>query len=380
MVVSRLASAQAGLGHEVHLLYYGVADQPGTPGASVEMDITKLPSGSTVTCHRLAPPDRGEWISARAARTAIRSIAGNTDIVHLHGIWEPVIKAGASICRKLGVPYVVAPHGMLDEWALAGKKWKKRIALALGYRTMVLKAAMLHAISPYEEECLRRFGFRGPIGVIPNGVYMEEIDPLPPPGTWAKERPEFAGKRWITFLSRLHPVKGLDILGRAFAELAPRYPDVDLVVVGPDFGAKAGFEALVHEFGIADRVHMIGPLWGRERFKPLVDCACFCLPSEHESFGIAIAEAMACRAPVAISEQCHLLPKSELESLGVGRVFKREPSAVRDAIEWILADPERAAAMGACGRRLVEDRFTWQRVAAASIECYARSGQKQGAC
>jgi len=367
MVISRLAAAQAGLKHDVGILYYGVAEGEGA-GAAVEMDVSKLPHGAGVRCHRLPPPDKREWVTASAAKSRLRELMAETDVIHLHGIWDPILKAAAGVARRVGVPYVVAPHGMLDAWALSLKKWKKRIALALGYRRMIRGAALIHALSAYEQECIRAFGVPSPIEVIPNGVFLEEIDPLPERGSWVKERPEFAGKRWVVFLSRLHPVKGLDILARAFAALAPRFPDLDLVIVGPDYGAKEGFEALVKDLGLTPRVHLIGPLWGRERFKPIVDAACFCLPSEHEAFSVAICEAMACGAPVAISRECHM---PEAETLGAGKVFERTPEALAAALEWMLADPARAKALGARARELVEERYTWPKVAARSVECYA---------
>lgn len=364
MVISRLAAAQAGLGHEVGILYYGVAEGE---GAGVEMDVSALPHGARVACHRLAPPDKREWVTARAAKAKLRELMAATEVVHLHGIWDPILKAAAGVSRGAGVPYVVAPHGMLDAWALSIKKWKKKVALALGYRRMIRSAALVHALSAYEQACIREFGVPSPVEVIPNGVFLEEIDPLPERGAWVRERPEFAGKRWVVFLSRLHPVKGLDVLARAFASLAARFADLDLVIVGPDYGAKAEFEALVKDLGIGARVHLIGPLWGRERFKPIVDAVCFCLPSEHEAFSVAICEAMACGAPVAISRQCHM---PEAETLGAGKVFERTPEALAAALEWMLSDSARARALGTRARQLVEERYTWPKVAQRSVECY----------
>lgn len=368
MVISRLAAAQAGLGHEVHLLSYGV---PETGGASVEMDVSKLPHGEGVRCHRLPPPHRREWVTSAGAKRALSGLLSQVDVVHLHGIWDPILRAAATEARRAGVPYVVAPHGMLDAWALSLKRMKKRLALALGYRKMIRNAALLHALSAYEEECIRAFGVSAPIFVIPNGVFLEEIDPLPERGSWAASRPQFASKRWITFLSRLHPVKGLDILVNAFAQLAPRYPDLDLVIVGPDYGAKEALEKQVQDLNLADRVHLIGPLWGKERFSPVVDALCFCLPSEHEAFSVAICEAMACGTAVAISRECHL---PEVEALGAGKVFERTPEGLAAALEWLLENPDSARAMGERGRALVEERYTWPRVAAHAIEGYRKAG------
>ena len=148
------------------------------------------------------------------------------------------------------------------------------------------------------------------------------------------------------------------------------------MVVGPDFGAQADFEAQLVRLGIRERVHIVGPLWGRERFKPIVDAECFCLPSEHEAFSVAICEAMACGTPVVITENCSL-PEAAEE--GAGLVIKRNTAAIAAALDQVLSNPDQARTMGARARELVVSRFTWQKVAETSANAYEsirRRGRK----
>ena len=369
MVISRLAAAQAQLGHQVHVLCYGVkANESGQdPNPEIDQKLNEIPGWKAVSHHRLPPPSRFEWHLAGSASSALRQIVPTMDIVHVHGVWDPILRAAASVARSANKPYVVAPHGMLDPWALSEKSGKKRIALTLGYGAMVHGASMMHALSRYEGECIAKFGYRGPIEIISNGVFLEEIDPLPAKGTFIREMPALAGKRFICFLSRLHPVKGLDLLAQAFGSIAAKHPDVHLVIIGPDFGAKQAFESQVSQLGLTDRVHLVGAMWGRERFKPIVDCACFCLPSEHEAFSVAICEAMACGAPVVITTNCNL---PEAAQAGAGLVIDRNVPDLAKALDQILSSPAAAANMGANARKLVESRFTWPRVAATACTAY----------
>lgn len=368
MVISRLAAAQAQLGHEVHVLCYGVKPDGGKdPNPEIDQKLNAIPNWSSVQQHRLEPPNRFEWYTAGTAAAALRRIVPKMDIVHVHGVWDPILRAAASAAREAGKPYVVAPHGMLDPWALSEKNFKKRVALKLGYGAMVHGASLMHALSRYEADCIAKFGYRGPIEVIPNGVFLDEIDPLPAKGSYLRENPALTGRRFICFLSRLHPVKGLDLLAAAFGLIAAKHPDVHLVVIGPDFGAKESFEAQVASLKLTDRVHLPGPMWGRERFKPIVDCACYCLPSEHEAFSVAICEAMACGAPVVITTNCNL-PEAAENNAGV--VINRTVPELAAALDRILSSPTDAAIMGKNARALVEERFTWQQVAAAAYDAY----------
>ena len=378
MVISRLAAAQALLGLEVHVMCYGVGpDASGKdPNPEIDQKLAVIPGWDRVRQHRLPPPTKLEWYTASRASTSLREIIPTIDIVHVHGVWDPILREAAAAARSSGVPYVVAPHGMLDPWALSEKALKKKVALALGYHTMVHGASLMHALSRYEGECIAKFGYRGPIETISNGVFLEEIDPLPAKGSFRALRPTLQGRRFICFLSRLHPVKGLDLLADAFHSLASKHSDVDLVVVGPDFGAQADFEAQLERLGIRDRVHIIGPLWGRERFKPIVDAECFCLPSEHEAFSVAICEAMACGTPVVITENCSL-PEAAEE--GAGLVIKRNTTDLATALDQVLSNPAQASVMGARARELVVSRFTWQKVAETAARAYEsirRTGKK----
>jgi glycosyltransferase involved in cell wall biosynthesis len=226
---------------------------------------------------------------------------------------------------------------------------------------------MMQALSRHEHESIAAFGYKGHIATIPNGVFLEEIDPLPPRGSFAELFPAVRGRRFITFLSRLHPVKGLDLLVDAFATLAQTYPDVDLVIVGPDYGVEATLKAQIASKGLQSRVHLIGPMWGHERFKPVVDGVCFCLPSEHEAFSVAICEAMACGAPVVITHNCNL---PEAHDANAGLVIDRTVPALTAALDTVLRDPAEAQRMGERARQLVLDRFTWPVVAATSVTHY----------
>jgi glycosyltransferase involved in cell wall biosynthesis len=346
MVATRLAAAQARLGHEVTLM-----------------------AGD----HCAAVP--GEWLpqvpgpvpSVSLGMPALKSVVANSDALHLHGVWDSILFRAARAARSRGVPYVITPHGMLDPWSLAQKRWKKRFALALGYKAMLNRAAVLHLLNADERRLIAPLGLRAPMQVLANGIFLEEIDPIPSRDAFALNYPQLAGRDYIVFIGRLHQKKGLDYLADAFRLVSAQLPHAKLVVAGPDDGARTDFEQRIDNAKLTDRVIMTGPLYGARKWMALAGAACFCLPSRQEGFSIAILEALACRIPVVVSEACHF---GEVVSAGAGTETPLDPQRIAEAICRYLRDPERRQSAGIAGRRLVEEQYTWPKIAERSVDLY----------
>jgi glycosyltransferase involved in cell wall biosynthesis len=363
VMAARLAAAQAALGAQTRIVSYRYPDAD----LRIAAMIGTIPGIGAVGLEPLSPPGKLERIFARQARRRLASILQDVDLVHIHGVWDPLLYAAASHAAKLRKPYVLTPHGMLDTWSLQQKKWKKRLAMLLGYRRMMNRAAFLHFLNSDEHASVTRLGLSASSRIIPNGIFLEEMDPLPDRGAFRSAHPKLAQAKIILFLSRLHFKKGLDFLADAFAIIAAKFPDARLVVAGPDDGARIGFEAQIARLGLAHRVHLVGPLYGIQKLQALRDCNCFCLPSRQEGFSLAVTEAMACEIPVVISTECHF---PEVASEGAGIVAALNAGAIAAGIETILGDPQAARRMGIAGRAMVISRFTWPKVAQAMIEGY----------
>ncbi|WP_433762750.1 glycosyltransferase [Brucella anthropi] len=367
-VVVRLAAAQATLGHEVTIVSYSDDE---VSGRAVSATAT-IPGFDKVRTLLLPMPDLRETLFGGAAAKAMEMLLRSADFVHLHGIWETNLLRASMLCRRYRVPYCVCCCGMLDVWSMQQSAWKKKIAMMLGFRRMLDGAAFIHALNADEIELMRPLGLKSPSMIIPNGIFLNEVEGdkdiavrgLP-------ERP------YILFLSRLHYKKGLDILADAFRRVAPLFPDVDLVVAGPDGGAEEDFRQRIRQYGLETRVHMTGGLYGPAKIAALKQSACFCLPSRQEGFSVAITEALACGVPVAITDACHF---PEVAEAGAGVVCSLDPMAVASALEQILEDPDRAKRMGAAGARLVRANYTWPRIALQTIAAYQSfQPQKSGA-
>ncbi|MQY59458.1 MAG: glycosyltransferase, partial [Clostridia bacterium] len=177
------------------------------------------------------------------------------------------------------------------------------------------------------------------------------------------------GKKIILFLSRINFKKGLDILARAFGEVARKRDDVYLVLAGPDnegYGAKV--RAWLQEEGALGRSIFTGMLLGEEKLAALRDSDIFVLPSYTENFGIAVVEAMACGLPVIISNKVNIW--GEVSEVGAGIITDCDSHQVAETIARLLDDRNLREEMGERGKKLVEEKYTWPEVAKEMIEVY----------
>ena len=360
IVVVRLAAELARQGHQVSVISHL------DPDAKQRIDamLASVSGADRVRYDVLHLPARFERFITTDAQRRFDELFKDVQIVHLHGVWDPILKAAATTAHRRGIPYVVAPHGMLDPWSLSQRSWKKKLALLMGYRAMLNRAAFLHLLNRDEKELIAPLGLTCKFEVIPNGIAPEEFSDLPPAGTFRTAHPAIGSAPFILFLSRLHFKKGLDILAAAFTQLSRGNSEVHLVIAGKDEGVETSFRNDIQAAGLTDRVHLVGAIFGRDKLAALVDAACFCLPSRQEGFSIAILEAMACGLPVVISKACHFPEVGEEKA---GEVVNLNADDFATALQRVLSNP---AEMGRSGRRLVFERFTWPKVAGMLVEAY----------
>ncbi len=364
-VVARLAAAQASRGHRVTI----ISSLPPEHQRAFQQSIAKIPGFERVQL--LVSPWVKPWSRWFGLRLypVYEMAFPFSDVVHLHGVWEPMLVFAAAAARRHGIPYIVRPCGMLEPWNLRQRGFKKRVALALTHRRMLNGAAFLQMLNQDEYRLMSPLRLNAPQLVIPNAVFLDEVDDTSGESEFQMRFGHLRDKPYILFLGRAHYKKGLDILAEAFAQIAAKHSAAQLLMVGPDGGALNDFIQRIKRHQLSDRVHTPGSLHGPVKFAAYRSAACFTLPSRQEGFSLAITEALACGTPVAISENCHF---PEVGPAGAGEVTPLTVEATAAALDRILsAAPDERRRMGDAGRRLVEENFTWDKVAELTLNAYA---------
>lgn len=302
-------------------------------------------------------------------RRSLRDVCRRAAIVHVHSLWMMPNIYPASACRGQENKLVVSPHGTLTDWSLKRSRLRKRFAwYVLGQRRLLERAALFHATSEAEAESIRAFGYRAPITLIPNGVRVLET---------ASTGPRPNDPRTLLFLSRIHPVKGLDLLLRAWQRLQHRYTHWRLHVVGPDNeGYLASMKALAADLDLK-RVRFRGPLFGADKYHAYSAADVYVLPSWSENFAYTVAESLACGTPVVTTRQT---PWRMLDEARCGWWIDTGVEPLVACLDEVMSTPrEELEQRGMAGRAWVRRELAWPvigRKMAASYRWLAGQGDK----
>ncbi|MDE3154708.1 MAG: glycosyltransferase [Acidobacteriota bacterium] len=289
------------------------------------------------------------------------------DLCHVHGVWNVPEWTAVRHAARAGVPYVLSPRGMLEPEALRRGRLRKQIAWQLLERQALRKAALLHATSEREADTLRQLDPGADVAMVPNGVETD-LAAGAVPGAFRRRHGLEAGQPLVVFLGRLHPIKRLDLLAAAFAQVHARQPGARLIVAGRD---EQGYRRVIEPAFAAggEAVRWTGDLDASQKWELLADASVLVCCSDSESFGLSVAEAMAAAVPVVVTRTC---PWPDLEQWGCGRWVAQTPGAMADALLDLLEEPARARRMGALGQAVARRLFSWNVIADAMIAAYDR--------
>lgn len=351
--LAALASAQAEAGHRVAVFCAPrPADGPEMPfAAAVAVRRASASAGSFRWCPAIGP----------------ELAAFPAGVAHVHGMWTDLHRRAAAWARRKRIPCLVAPCGMLDAAALRWGSWKKGPAWAAYQRSALRDAAALQAKSEQEYDDIRRAGLRTPVVLIPNPVAP------PPADAWTADRFRAAfgleqGCRVVLYLGRIHPVKGVAHLARAWAALRASHPDWRLVLAGPDEGGhRAGVERELEASGCAGSFLFTGMLSDRQKGGAFAAAELFAMPSRFENFGLAVVEAMRAGLPVLATRGS---PWSELPERGAGWWVEPSVEGLRAALGEALGLARPALAEMGRRARAMAAAFDPAQVLRQTLETY----------
>lgn len=358
--VTNLAQALSEQGVSPHLFtldYEGHGKQVATKNVNLH----------SYTATKLAKLGRGFQPSASQALHKLA--ATELDLIHNHGLWMFPNLYARQAATRYNLPLLTSPRGMLEPWSLRNSWFKKLPAWFLYERQNLQRAIAFHATSKQEAQSLRQLNFRQPIAVIPNGVNIPNLDTQPSREVLINLFPQLANKKWLLFLSRIHPKKGLDNLLYVWSQLTKKFPDWHLLIAGSDLiGYQAQLQELTVTLQLQQQVTFTGMLSGDQKASALKNADLFVLPTHSENFGIAIAESLAYGVPVVTTKGA---PWQDLETYGCGWWIENNQQALLNALvdAMEISDSERQA-MGIQGRNLVYAKYSWKAIAKDMTSVY----------
>lgn len=315
-----------------------------------------------------------------------------TDIAHCH-TWYAHL-AGCLIKQMLDVPLVLTTHSLEPD-----RPWKEeQLGPAYGASTWLEKTAYQNAdgVIAVSQSMKKRVHelFQVPsekIRIIPNGIDINEYQPRSNPSLLASYRIK-PDKPFLIFVGRITRQKGIFHLVNAIKYISPGIQIV-LCAGAPDteeIGREMEEKVKKAQTQTSNEI-----IWIRQ-WVPKSDlitlyshASLFVCPSVYEPFGIVNLEAMACGTPVVASavggipevvverETGFLVP---FEPMGTRSSEPRDPEKfskdLADAVNHLLASPEKMKAMGVKSRERVEKQFSWKSVARQTLEFYKKLTHK----
>jgi glycosyltransferase involved in cell wall biosynthesis len=165
------------------------------------------------------------------------------------------------------------------------------------------------------------------------------------------------GRPIVLFLSRIDPIKGLDILISASQKLRQSGRDFAVLIAGDgDENEKRRIDRMISAKDIGQTILRLGHV-GNDKWQLLKAASVFVLPSHHENFGVSTVEALACGVPVVISDQVAV--SSEVKAYGAGAVVPLDAGMFAEEIGKLLDDPRRRNVMSAAAWKCHSECFTW---------------------
>ncbi len=352
----------------------GIADESAGPSYSVlRMTRALQEVGTNVQLYCLAPipastqgidvhayPKKHFPLSALGRSPAMLKnlclACQEADICHDNSLWMlPNIYPGKAV-RRTKCKLVISPRGALATWALRRNGWKKWLAGAiLGQYATLRRADMFHATSQKEYEEIRQAGYKQPVAIVPIGIDSQELPKIQ------------LSRRKLLFLGRLHPVKAIDRLLNAWAQVADEFPDWDFQIVGPDCGLGKVLRTMTIKQSIP-RVEFLNEQNGEAKFKLYAAADLYVLPSFTENFGITVAEALSCGTPVVVSKT---IPWNGVLTHKCGWVTDNTTDALTATLRTTLSrSREELVTLGANGKEWMREDYSWEEIGHKMMKTY----------
>jgi glycosyltransferase involved in cell wall biosynthesis len=269
---------------------------------------------------------------------------------------------------RLRCPVVVTVHDV--SYARAPELFSRRDRSLLRFvRGSVRRAARVIAVSEFTRaDVCELYGLdRAKVVAIPNGVDAA-FRPVADAGARVHRR--FGIDRpYVLCVGALQPRKNVPLAIEAYAALAGRGTDCELVVAGGDRGGRLDVLDAILRTRLTGRVHLLGHVEDSELPALYSAARALVFPSLYEGFGLPALEAMACGTPVIASNTTGLAEAVGDAGLTIDPLSAEE---LTEAMRRVLGDEALRERLAAAGRVRAAE-FTWARAAGATAAVYRQA-------
>jgi len=296
----------------------------------------------------------------------IKKLVHEADVVHLMGHWGILNALVYIAARRENKPYAVCPAGALPLFgrsALIKRVYNKFIG-----DDIVRNAAAWIAITDGEFMHFKNYGIQtSQITVIPNGVDEQLYTPVD--RQIFLDRHHLPDAPIILFMGRLNPIKGPDLLLRAYIKARANISAYHLVFAGPDEGMLDDLRKQASEAGIADYIHFIGYVNGENKSAAYQHAKLLVVPSRQEAMSIVALEAGVCGTPALLTDQCGF---SEVRKVDPCLEVSATVDGIATGLTNLLQDGSVVEQMSPIWKRFILKSYAWSNVVEKYIKLYEK--------
>lgn len=349
--VHGLASGLAACGAQVSVLCEGK-----------ERVSRRAPAGYDVECFENTGAYRSFRVTSQLQHY-LQDTVDRASLMILNGIFHPAVFGVSRLAQRVGIPYVMAPHGAYDRPLFqrnAHLKWPYWFACE---KPALRKALAIQVLDGRQDEWTLRRGIRTPSVEVPNGFSVDDVYP-DSELEWREQ-----GRVRLLYWGRMHiQQKGLDALLDAVAALA-KASQVELTLQGPDWhGEKQVLMRRAARLGLDGCARFLEPDFETPPPRVMSEYDVLCMPSRYEGFGLAALEGMLAGRPLLVSEPSGIA--RHVRASGCGVVVKPDPESIERGLAELLDRRSEWRDMGMRGRQYAFDKLNWNAIARTAIERY----------
>lgn len=291
----------------------------------------------------------------------LRLNSSKYDFVIVHGIWQYHSLATYFALKGTDIPYYVYIHGALDPWfkKYYPLKHLKKFIYWILFEYKVLKSSRSVLFTSEEEKLLASKSFtpysfkEEVVGFGKEDHIFKEKDK----NKLLQKYPVLKNKKVLLYVSRMHQKKGYDILVKAFYEIADKYPDYYLVMMGPDpENIKIKYERKVPT-KLKSRIIWTGWVETDIKWSAYYCSEAYVLSSHSENWGATVVESLISGTPVLLSNKVNIW--REVINSEAGLVDNDSISGTKsNLIRWINLNDKTKKQYGINSRKCYEKNFT----------------------
>ncbi len=288
-----------------------------------------------------------------------------TDVIHLHDFYTPHNLWIGLLAVIFSKPYILSVHGCLESARVAQRSLFKKVFLLFGGKLLLQNASSLIASSENEVAAYLEYGVK-PERIVRLG---HGVDPVEFQSTLTKSA---ARSSWhfpsqsiiITFVGRIHKIKGLDLLVKASQLVTGKH--ILFIIAGSDDGYLSELESLIKEESISN-IKLVGTCFGKKKADLFKASDIFVYPSYSEGFSLGILEAGAAGLPLMITTGCHF---EEVQKSGSGLVVAPKPKLIASALQKMIDSQELRKSASSNVKKLIKDKYSMESIGNSLLDIY----------